>query len=81
MTERIVLRALLYFVFGWCLLALVSPNNPDDVKPTIAFAALLAIGLLAVSAYDPRVKTPRPPWGEAGAAGGKKDEGWLTRRD
>lgn len=54
MAERILLRSLLYFVFGWCLLAQLSPHNSDDVKSTIAFAAVLALGFLAVSAYEPR---------------------------
>lgn len=58
MAERITLRFLLYLVLVGNFVALFQPRLSEASQEAAGLAALLSLGFLAVSAYDPRYS----PW-------------------
>lgn len=58
MGERITLRFLLYLVLVVCVARSASPHLSDSDNVVGGIGAIIALGALAISAYDPRYS----PW-------------------
>lgn len=67
MAERVVLRTLLYVVFGYSILGAAASDLTDNGRASyFLMSALVSLAALAVSAYDPRydprhVPAPKRP--------------------